>query len=88
MVANGYGGTILPDLALPVETGAHSRLRVVPFKAPAPVRTIGLAWRASSPRQPDFVEFGRFVIAARDAAGLPGPTPPRAAALASPAAAH
>jgi len=87
MVANGYGGTILPDLALPVETGAHSRLRVVPFKAPAPVRTIGLAWRASSPRQPDFVEFGRFVIAARDAAELPGSTPPRAAALASPAAA-
>ena len=88
MVANGYGGTILPDLALAVETGAHSRLRVVPFRTPAPVRTIGLAWRASSPRQPDFVEFGRFVIAARAVAALPGSTSPDTAALASPATAH
>ena len=74
MVANGYGGTILPDLALPVEAGAHSRLRVVPFQAPVPARTIGLAWRSSSPRQPDFIEFGRFVVAARSTAMPPGPT--------------
>ena len=73
MVANGYGSTILPDLALPVEAGAHSRLRVVPFRAPVPVRTVGLAWRSSSPRQPDFVEFGRFVVAARTTAMLPAP---------------
>ena len=69
----GYGSTILPDLALPVEAGAHSRLRVVPFQAPVPVRTVGLAWRSSSPRQPDFVEFGRFVVAARTTAMLPAP---------------
>ena len=64
MVVNGYGGTILPDLALPVEGGAHPRLRVVPFRAPAPMRTIGLAWRTSSPREPDFAAFGRLVKAA------------------------
>jgi LysR family transcriptional regulator, hydrogen peroxide-inducible genes activator len=66
MVVNGYGGTILPDLALPVEAGTHPRLRVVPFCAPAPMRTIGLAWRVSSPRQPDFAAFGQLVKAAHD----------------------
>jgi LysR family hydrogen peroxide-inducible transcriptional activator len=64
MVVNGYGGTILPDLALPVEAGAHPRLCVVPFRQPAPTRTIGLAWRSSSPREPDFVAFGELVKAA------------------------
>jgi LysR family hydrogen peroxide-inducible transcriptional activator len=68
MVVNGYGGTILPTLALPVETAAHAHLRVVPFAPPAPFRTIGLAWRSSSPRQADFIEFGRFVMAAHRAA--------------------
>jgi LysR family hydrogen peroxide-inducible transcriptional activator len=61
MVVNGYGGTILPDLALPVEASAHPRLCVVPFRQPAPTRTIGLAWRNSSPREPDFVAFGELV---------------------------
>jgi LysR family hydrogen peroxide-inducible transcriptional activator len=68
MVVNGYGGTILPSLALSLEAGAHSRLRVVPFTAPAPFRPIGLVWRSSSPRASDFVEFGRFVIATHQAA--------------------
>jgi LysR family hydrogen peroxide-inducible transcriptional activator len=66
MVVNGYGGTILPDLALPVEAGAHPRLRVVPFCQPAPRRTIGLAWRNSSPREPDFAAFGQLIKAAHD----------------------
>jgi LysR family hydrogen peroxide-inducible transcriptional activator len=48
---------------LPVEAGAHPRLRVVPFREPAPLRRIGLAWRASSPREPDFAAFGRLVKA-------------------------
>ena len=71
MVVNGYGATILPELALPVEAGAHSGLRVVPFAKPSPSRTIGLAWRGSSTRQADFAEFGRFVMAAREAARGP-----------------
>ncbi len=79
MVVNGYGGTILPTLALPVEAGIHSRLRVVPFTAPVPSRTIGLAWRNSSPRQSDFIEFGRFVMAAHGAAATPADGPPASA---------
>jgi LysR family hydrogen peroxide-inducible transcriptional activator len=61
MVANGYGVTILPALALPTEVGADDGIRVVPFAAPVPSRTIGLAWRRSSPHKPEFTEFGDFI---------------------------
>ncbi|MGI9437704.1 MAG: LysR substrate-binding domain-containing protein [Geminicoccaceae bacterium] len=61
MVANGYGVTILPALALPVEVGDESDIKVVPFAKPEPKRTIGLAWRRSSPHKPVFAEFGEFV---------------------------
>jgi LysR family transcriptional regulator, hydrogen peroxide-inducible genes activator len=64
MVINGYGGTILPELALPAEVGAHPRLRIVRFAEPAPGRTVGIAWRASSPRRADYVELGRLIEAA------------------------
>lgn len=62
MVMNGYGATILPELALPVEVGERSALRIIPFVDPPPARTIGLAWRKSAPRQADFRAFGELVI--------------------------
>jgi LysR family transcriptional regulator, hydrogen peroxide-inducible genes activator len=61
MVINGYGCTVLPEIALAVEVGERSDIRIVPFAPPVPARTVGLAWRASSPRKPDFTAFGRFV---------------------------
>lgn len=61
MVANGYGVTILPALALPAEIGADKAISIVPFAEPVPSRTIGLAWRQSSPHKPEFAEFGTFV---------------------------
>ncbi|MGI9507134.1 MAG: LysR substrate-binding domain-containing protein [Geminicoccaceae bacterium] len=61
MVANGYGITILPALALPTEADGHGPIAVVPFAEPAPFRTIGLAWRKSSPHQDEFMEIGQFV---------------------------
>jgi LysR family hydrogen peroxide-inducible transcriptional activator len=64
MVANGYGCTILPELAVPVEVGTRQQLHVVPFKSPPPVRTVGLAWRRTSPRRAEFVAFGEVVVAA------------------------
>ncbi len=54
MVANGVGVTLLPALAIEVEVRA-GRLGVCPFTAPAPYRTIGLAWRSSSPRRDEFL---------------------------------
>jgi LysR family hydrogen peroxide-inducible transcriptional activator len=64
MVANGYGCTILPQLAVPVEAGDRQTLHVVPFRQPAPVRTVGLAWRRTSPRRDEFIAFGEAVVAA------------------------
>ena len=63
MVANGFGCTILPQLAVPVEAGDRQRLHVVPFRQPAPVRTVGLAWRRTSPRRAEFIAFGEVVVA-------------------------
>lgn len=46
--------TLLPALALPVETRGRRDLVVRSFRAPAPHRTIGLAWRRTSPRGEEF----------------------------------
>jgi LysR family hydrogen peroxide-inducible transcriptional activator len=48
MVAGGAGVTLLPEMALPVES-RRARMRVRRFAAPAPARTIALVWRARSP---------------------------------------
>ncbi|MBR7888045.1 hydrogen peroxide-inducible genes activator [Marinomonas sp. A79] len=48
MVASGLGVTVLPKSA--VTNIDHDMLEVRPFTAPAPKRTVALAWRASFPR--------------------------------------
>jgi LysR family hydrogen peroxide-inducible transcriptional activator len=60
MVANGYGVTLLPRIALPVEA-RDNRVKVLRFRAPAPARQIGLAWRRTSPRKADFAALGKIV---------------------------
>jgi hypothetical protein len=35
------------------------------FAEPEPFRTLGLAWRTTSPRRADFMELGRLISAAR-----------------------
>jgi LysR family hydrogen peroxide-inducible transcriptional activator len=37
---------------------------VVAFKTPPPVRTVGLAWRRTSPRRDEFIAFGDVVVEA------------------------
>jgi LysR family hydrogen peroxide-inducible transcriptional activator len=54
LVANGYGVTLLPEMAVPFEIGRSKRIVVHPFAEPQPRRTIGLAWRRTSPRTADF----------------------------------
>jgi LysR family transcriptional regulator, hydrogen peroxide-inducible genes activator len=53
MVAAGYGITLVPEMAVPVEIRDGS-LTIIPFSAPEPRRTIGLAWRRANPRRMDF----------------------------------
>ena len=63
MVANGLGMTLLPELAMPVET-RRGDIRLMRFANPQPQRVIGLAWRKSSPRKHHFAELGRMIAAA------------------------
>lgn len=60
MVANGYGVTLLPQVAVDVE-GRDSRVRLLRFTEPEPARTVGLAWRRTSPRKADFEALGAIV---------------------------
>jgi LysR family hydrogen peroxide-inducible transcriptional activator len=63
MVANGYGVTLVPQIAADAEL-RDVRVRALPFAEPAPRRVIGLAWRKTSPRKQDFMAFGDMVIGA------------------------
>ncbi|RTL50213.1 MAG: LysR family transcriptional regulator [Bradyrhizobiaceae bacterium] len=63
MVANGLGLTLLPELCAPLET-RRSDIRLMRFADPQPKRTIGLAWRRTSPRKDRFAELGAMITAA------------------------
>jgi LysR family hydrogen peroxide-inducible transcriptional activator len=60
MVANGYGVTLLPEIAIGVEVRSD-RVRLMRFVEPEPVRAVGLAWRRTSPRKSDFAALGDLV---------------------------
>lgn len=51
MVAQGLGITVLPASAVPYLTGPSSRLKILPFKQPAPSRRVILVWRKSYTRE-------------------------------------
>ena len=63
MVANGLGMTLLPELAVPLET-RRGDIHLMRFADPEPQRVIGLAWRRSSPRKSHFLELGQMIMAA------------------------
>jgi LysR family hydrogen peroxide-inducible transcriptional activator len=63
MVANGYGVTLIPEIAIDVEA-RDERIKLLRFDKPEPYRTIGLGWRKTSSRAEEFRELGRFVTEA------------------------
>jgi len=63
MVANGLGMTLLPEIAVPLET-RQGDIHLMRFADPEPQRVIGLAWRKSSPRKHHFAELGKMIAAA------------------------
>jgi LysR family hydrogen peroxide-inducible transcriptional activator len=71
MVANGYGVTLLPEVAADAE-GRDKRVKLLRFSAPEPARTIGLAWRRTSPRRKDFTALAEIVTQALGVAALKG----------------
>ena len=62
MVANGYGATLLPEIAVDVEA-RDQRIKLARFVPPEPGRTIGLAWRRTSSRGKDVAALGESVKA-------------------------
>jgi LysR family hydrogen peroxide-inducible transcriptional activator len=60
MVANGYGITLLPRVAVDVEL-RDERVKLLRFTEPMPGRTVGLGWRRTSPRKSDFVALGQII---------------------------
>jgi LysR family hydrogen peroxide-inducible transcriptional activator len=77
MVANGYGVTLVPQVAVDVEV-RDDRIKLLRFDDPAPGRQVGLAWRRTSPRKADFAALGRLVIEAlrvRESGAVPAAQP-------------
>ncbi|MGK8523232.1 hydrogen peroxide-inducible genes activator [Nocardia asteroides] len=63
-VAGGLGVTLIPQMAVAAET-ARGTLDVAHFRAPAPGRTVGLAFRTSSARADDYEYLAAIVRAQR-----------------------
>jgi LysR family hydrogen peroxide-inducible transcriptional activator len=63
MVANGLGVTLLPERALALELRPDAGLVARPFRAPAPSRTLGLAWRPGAARAGEYRLLGQTLAA-------------------------
>ena len=63
MVAAGYGVTLVPEVAVDAEV-RDERVKLLRFAAPEPARSVGLAWRRTSPRKRDFAALGKVIIEA------------------------
>ena len=60
MVAGGYGVTLIPQIAADVEA-RDPRVKFLRLENPQPGRSIGLAFRRTSPRKADFAALGDVV---------------------------
>lgn len=63
MVANGYGVTLVPEVSIDAKS-TDARVKLLRFSEPEPGRSVGLAWRHTSPRRQDFEALGKVVKAA------------------------
>jgi LysR family transcriptional regulator, hydrogen peroxide-inducible genes activator len=66
MVSAGIGVTLIPEMAVAVETRSAS-VSVTRFKNPQPSRTIGMVWRKTSPLARQLLEFSEVVRLSADA---------------------
>ncbi len=60
LVGAGIGVTLIPEMALPVETRSAA-VSVARFPDPQPERTIGMVWRRTSPLAPQLRQIGAMV---------------------------
>ena len=66
MVAGGLGLTLLPEAAAAALVQPKGPIELGAFAAPVPGRTLGLAWRTSSARLPEFRALAATLEAAAD----------------------
>src|SRR6516162_1908478 len=66
MVSAGMGVTLIPEMAVTVETRSAS-VSVARFKDPQPARTIGMIWRKTSPLAGQLLQLSEVVCSSADA---------------------
>jgi LysR family hydrogen peroxide-inducible transcriptional activator len=62
MVSAGIGVTLIPEMALPLETRSAD-VAVSRFPDPSPARTIGMIWRKSDPLGEQLMQIGAIIKA-------------------------
>lgn len=75
MVSAGHGVTLIPEMAVPIETRAAS-VSVARFANPPPSRTVGMIWRKTSPLAGHLRQIAEVVRQSADVRrdlALPGP---------------
>lgn len=60
MVSAGMGVTLIPEMAVAVETCSAS-VSVARFKDPQPSRTVGMVWRKTSPLAGQLLQLSKLV---------------------------
>ncbi|WP_101068447.1 hydrogen peroxide-inducible genes activator [Roseovarius salinarum] len=78
MVGAGIGVTLIPEMAVPVETGS-APVSVARLPAPRPSRTVGMVWRKTNPLSDQLGQISRIL-------GNPGAATSPAAEAAAPRA--
>jgi LysR family transcriptional regulator, hydrogen peroxide-inducible genes activator len=66
MVSAGMGVTLIPEMAVAVETRSAS-VSVVRFNDPQPARTVGMIWRKSSPLAGQLLQLSEVVCGSANA---------------------
>jgi LysR family hydrogen peroxide-inducible transcriptional activator len=74
MVGAGMGVTLIPEMALAVETRS-APVSVGRFPPPRPSRTVGMVWRRASPLSDQLARIAEAVRDAATTARDPGATP-------------
>ena len=60
MVSAGFGATLIPEMAVPVETRS-AKVSISRFAQPEPKRQIGMVWRKTSPLAADLSDLASVV---------------------------
>ena len=84
MVGAGIGITLIPEMAVPVETRS-AQVSIARFPAPQPARTIGMIWRNSTPLAKQLRQIADVIRRSADTmrrtAPAEGPPQPESAAV-------